>query len=234
MDISIIIPCFNHANVLRRTLEGVSNQTVNPREVVVVDDGSSDHPETIVREFESRLSISIVRFDVNRGAPAARNEGFRRTTGAFVLFLDADAVLVPNALEMFIKTLEAHPDAAFAYSNFFWGAKRFQAQPFDGAALKRRNYIHTSSLMRRDAFPGFDETLKKFQDWDLWLTMAERGSIGVWIDRELYRIEPRKQGISRWLPRIAYMIPWSRLGFVPKEIEHYQAAEAIVRRKHRI
>ena len=115
-----------------------------------------------------------------------------------------------------------------------WGAKRFRLQPFDREALKKQNYIHTSSLLRRSAFPGFDETLKKFQDWDLWLTMVERGSKGVWIDRELYHIEPREQGISRWLPKIAYMIPWHRLGFQPKEIGRYREAETVVRKKHRI
>lgn len=234
MEIAIIIPCFNHANVLRRTLEGITNQTLRPTEVVVVDDGSTDHPEIIVREFESRLPISFVRFDVNRAAPAARNEGFRRTTAPFVLFLDADAALVPDALATFAQTLEQHPDASFAYSNFYWGVKRFRGQPFEVDQLKRRNFIHTVSLIRRSAFPGFDESLRKFQDWDLWLTMAENGLKGVWIDRYLFRIQPRKQGMSRWLPKIAHVIPWQRLGFIPKEITNYRESEKIVRVKHRI
>jgi hypothetical protein len=89
-------------------------------------------------------------------------------------------------------------------------------------------------LIRRTDFSGFDESLTKFQDWDLWLTMAEQGKKGVWINRELYRIEPRKQGLSRWLPRIAYMIPWQKLGYQPKEVGRYREAEAIVRQKHHI
>lgn len=232
--IAVVIPCFNHAYILRRTLEGLATQTLQPAEVVVIDDGSSDQSEPVVRDFMSRLPIAFTKLQHNHGAPFARNEGAKLTTSPFLLFLDADAALVPHALETFSKTLRNHPEADVAYSNFLWGTKRFRGRPFDAEELKRRNYIHTSSLVRRGAFPGFDESLKKFQDWDVWLTMSERGSKGVWIDEDLYRIEPRRQGISRWMPRIAYVIPWRRLGFEPKEITSYRDAEAIVRKKHGI
>lgn len=233
-QIAVAIPCYNHADILRRTLENLTNQTLKPSEVVVVDDASTDNPESVVQSFKDRLPIRHVRLDRNKGAPAARNIGARETTAPLVIFLDADAGLFPDALESFDRALREHPDAAYAYSNFFWGAKRFRGMPFDAADLKRRNFIHTSSLIRRTAFPGFDESLKKFQDWDLWLTMAERGATGAWIDRELFRVEPRKQGISRWMPRIAYRIPWQKLGYVPKDIANYREAEEIVRKKHGI
>jgi len=233
-DIAIVIPCYNHADVLGRTLEALAKQTLQPAEVVVVDDGSTDNPETLARAFAARLPLRFVRFETNRGAPAARNEGARQTSAPFLLFLDADAALIPQALAAFHQTLDHHPEVDFAYSDFLWGSKLFRGKPFEAEALKRKNYIHTSSLLRRQAFPGFDETLKKFQDWDLWLTMAQKGSCGIWIKRELYRIEPRKQGISRWLPRAAHLIPWNSLGFQPKEIGRYREAEKIVRRKHGI
>lgn len=240
-DIAVVIPCYNHAYILRRTIEAVLNQTLKPLEVVVVDDGSADDPKSVYdaalrggRGDAAEIRWSFIRFDRNRGAPAARNEGAKRTSAPHILFLDADAILKPHALESFLQALEEHPEADFAYSNFLWGAKRFRGRPFDPEALRRRNYIHTSSLIRRSAFPGFDETLNKFQDWDLWLTMSERGSKGVWIDEDLYRVEPRKAGMSRWLPKIAYRIPWHRLGFQPKEIGRYREAEHVVRKKHGI
>lgn len=230
-EIAVVIPCYNHSNVLRRTLEALQRQTLQPREIVVVDDASDDRPEGVAREFSA---VRFVRLAVHGGAPKARNEGARQTAAPSILFLDADAELQPDALEAMSKALQDHPDASFAYSNFFWGMKRFPAQEWDVEALKRQNYIHTSSLIRRTDFSGFDESLTKFQDWDLWLTMAEQGKKGVWINRELYRIEPRKQGLSRWLPRIAYMIPWQKLGYQPKEVGRYREAEAIVRQKHHI
>jgi len=187
--IAVVIPCFNHADVLRRTLENLQHQTFKPSETVVIDDGSTDDPASIVTEFERLMPIRYVRLDANRGAPYARNVGAQTTSAQFILFLDADVGLQPTALEAFASVLREHPEAAYAYSNFFWGTKRFRGRPFDVDALKHRNFIHTTSLMRREAFPGFDETLKKFQDWDLWLTMCERGSKGVWIDRELFRFD---------------------------------------------
>lgn len=232
--IVVVIPCFNHADTLPSVLESLARQTRLPKEIVVVDDGSTDHPEVVIEAWKNRLPLTFVRFETNRGAPAARNEGARRTSAPLLLFLDADAVLQPDALETYLHALNERPAADFAYGNFLWGTKRFRGHPFDLQSLKERNFIHTSSLLRRSAFPGFDESLKKFQDWDLWLTMAERGSTGCWIDRELMRIQPRREGMSRWLPRIMYRIPWQQLGFIPKEIHRYQEAEKIVRQKHGI
>ncbi|MEK7656027.1 MAG: glycosyltransferase family A protein [Patescibacteria group bacterium] len=232
--ISVIIPCFNHADILRRTLEGLSSQTLKPLEVIVVNDGSSDDPSVAVREAAQKLPITFISLKSNKGAPYARNLGATTAGGDFFMFLDADAILQPTALQLLHGALSQNPDAVFSYSNFFWGAKRFKAKPFDVAALKNNNFIHTSSMIRRCAFPGFDEKLARFQDWDLWLTIAKRGGVGVWIDKELFRVEPRSAGISRWLPRVMYWIPWQWLGFIPKEISKYRDAEAIVRKKHGI
>lgn len=232
--IAVVIPCYNHAKILRRTLESLTKQTVTPAEVVIIDDGSTDDPSRVVAEFNGRLPIRFVRFDKNFGAPKVRNVGFKMTASPYVIFLDADADLVPTALETFTRALEKYPEVGFAYSNFYWGLTPFRSRSFDAKELERRNFIHTSSLIRRDAFPGFDESLKKFQDWDLWLTMSERGSTGVWIDEFLYRIEPRRDGISQWLPGFAHKIPWPIFGWMPNEIRKYRDAEHVIREKHRL
>lgn len=235
-QIAVVIPCYHHANVLRRTLEGLVNQTIQPTEVVVVDDGSTDDPKPIVDAFVGTLPIQFIRFEQNRGAQAARNEGARRTSSPYLIFLDADAKLAPQALERFSSALETHPEADLAYSNLWWDSIPIRSKPFDVSELKKRNYIHTSSLLRRLAFPTFDETIKKLQDWDLWLTMTERGSKGIWIDEFLYRIDARKHkgAISRWLPSIIHRLPWPIFGWMPEEIKKYRIAEKIVREKHRI
>ena len=242
--IAVVIPCFNHADVLRRTLDALFSQTFKPSEIVVIDDGSTDHPERVIEEFENKspslhkegaVGVQLVRFDTNRGAPAARNEGARITSSPYVIFLDADSELVPTALETYVKTLEQHPEAAFAYANLHWGKKAFPSRAYDLAALKKRNYIHTSGLIRRSEFPGFDESIKKFQDWDLWLTMAEQGKKGIWINQFLYVVEPRRfGGISKWIPSWLHRVPWPIFGWMPKEIKKYRAAEAIIRNKHGI
>ncbi len=231
-EIAIVIPCYNHASLLRRTLESLVCQTLQPKEVVVIDDGSQDNPKAVIDEFIQRLPLRYVRFEQNRGAPAARNEGARLTTSPLLLFLDADAELIPQALSLMAEALQLHPEASFAYGSFLWGKKMFRGKPFSVEDLRQVNYIHTSSLLRREAFPGFDETLKKFQDWDVWLTLAKRGRLGVWIDRVLFRIEPEGGTMSRWLPKIVHKIPWPMFGYMPREIRKYRVGEAIIRKKH--
>jgi glycosyltransferase involved in cell wall biosynthesis len=219
--ISVIIPVYNHATNLARCLSSLKRQTFQDFETIIVDDGSSVPVEQ-----------ATVRFEVNRGAPAARNEGFRRSSGAFVIFLDADAELKSDALAVMLQTLLDHPETAFAYPSFYWGWKLFRGQPFDVHALRKRNYIHTSALIRREAFCGFDESLKKFQDWDLFLTLAAQGKMGIWIDRALFRLTQRRDGMSTWLPSIVHRLPWPILGWMPHEIRRARMAEAIIRQKH--
>ncbi len=218
--ISVIIPVFNNAGVLAGCLASLKKQTFQDFEIITVDDGSA-----------TPLPNATIRLEKNSGAPAARNAGFKLAKGQYVLFLDADADLRPDALEKMVKTLEAHPEASFAYPSHRFGFKTMRGRPFDAEALKRRNYIHTSALICREDFPGFDESLKRFQDWDLFLTMAEQGKQGIWIDEVLFTIKPHGT-MSQWVPSFMHDIPWPIFGWTPKVIKKYREAETIIREKH--
>ncbi|MHB8831184.1 MAG: glycosyltransferase [Patescibacteria group bacterium] len=236
-DIAIVIPCWNHAKTLERTLEAICHQTIQPKEIVVVDNNSNDNPGDVVERFKSRLPVSCVIYKEKQGAPASRNEGARLTNASFLLFLDADVELKPKALEVMRAALDQHPEATFAYSDFFWGHKLFKGRDWDPEALKRMNWIHTSSLIRREAWVPFDESLKRFQDWDLWLTLAEHGKKGVWIPKVLFKVTEaagRKGKISSWIPAFVHRIPWPILGWMPGEVKRYREAENIIKQKHHL
>ena len=98
-----------------------------------------------------------------------------------MIFWDADVIAEPDMLQKMYQTLQDHPGASFSYSNFYFGKKSMPAQTFNLQALQARNFIHSTSLIRREAVVSWDESLKRFQDWDLWLTMAEQGKTGIWI-----------------------------------------------------
>lgn len=230
--VAVVIPCRDHAAELEKALESLERQSLRPVEVVVIDDVSRDDVNSVVEKFSGRLPIRSERFAENRGAPAARNRGAEMTVSPYLLFLDADVVLGVDSLKRFVDALAAAPDAAFAYSNFIWGWKAFKARQWDVESLKKLNYIHTTSLIKRGAFPGFDPSLKKFQDWDIWLTMAERGAKGAWIDDYLFVVKPRASGMSSWLPSFMHKLPWPILGWMPKEIKKYRDAENVIRQKH--
>ncbi len=231
--ISVIIPCYNHASTIGRCLESVFAQTYENVEVIVVDDGSRDALDAALALFRDR--VRVIR-QHNQGGPAARNRGFRESTGDFVMFCDADARLRKDALEKLSAALEAHPEAAYAYASFRFGWKKFPLGPFDPERLKKHNYIHTGSLIRREAFPGFDETLKRFQDWDLWLTMMEQGKTGIWVPEMLSKVHvsSKRGGISNWLPKFVYRLPWRLLGWKPKRLSDYEEAATVIRKKHRL
>lgn len=231
--ISIIIPVYNGAKTLRETLESIEKQTWRDFEVIIVNDGSKDNTEKVFERFvkENSLANRYLWLDqINQGAPAARNRGFREAQGDFLFFCDADAVLKNDALEKMYQTLMANPISAYVYSSFLWGKKVFKLWPFDEKRLRQMPYIHTMALIRKDQFPlvGWDESIKKLQDWDLWLTMLEEGKTGCFIDEVLFKVTP-VGGISSWLPACAYKLcPWL------KEVKKYKEAMAIVKKKHNL
>jgi len=231
MRISAIIPCYNHASSVGRCLESIFAQTYRDIEVVVVDDGSTDDLDRALKPYLGKFRL--VRQE-NRGGPSARNHGFRESSGDLVLFCDADIVWKEDAFAKLAGALDVHPEAAYAYGSFKFGWKTFGLWEFDAERLRKHNYIHTGSLIRRAKFPGFDESLKRFQDWDLWLTMLERGDVGVWVPEVLCRVMTKRGGISSWMPKIAYRIPWDKLGWKPKRVAAYEAAAAVIKKKHHL
>ncbi len=229
--ISVIIPVFNNYKTLGRCLASVVSQTYNDIEIIVVDDGSYNASE--INKIISRHSdVKLLRQE-NKGAPSARNRGYRESKGDFLIFLDADIVLKRNALQKMLKTL-LKSEAAYCYSAYKLGWKKFSLLEFDVERLRKFNYIHTSSLIRRKVFSGFDENLKRFQDWDLWLTLAENGYYGIGIDEVLFKIIDMNGTISVWLPKFFYKIRWPIFGFTPKQVKKYKEAEKIIRIKHNL
>ncbi len=228
--VSICIPAYNTAATLGTCLQTLFAQTYQNLEWIVVDDGSTDAtPAIATRDPRVRLIRGP-----HRGAAAARNLAAKHATGDLLYFSDADCRHEPDAIHTLVRALQCHPEANFAYASFRLGWKIFRLRPFDPWALRERNYISTRALIRRNAFPGFDESLKRLQDWDLWLTMSDQGSRGVWVDRVLYQQQTKgtRTMSGPWFPKFLYRFPavadWlSRgAGLTLRE------AEAIVREKH--
>src|SRR6266542_3911165 len=102
--VSVVITCYNQAHFLSQAIESVLSQTYQIHEVIVIDDGSADHPEQIA----SKYSMVCFVGHQNRGVSAARNSGWRRSKGEFLVFLDADDRLLPNALQAGLTSLNNH------------------------------------------------------------------------------------------------------------------------------
>jgi glycosyltransferase involved in cell wall biosynthesis len=229
--ISIIIPIHNQAGKITKTLDSLFYQTERDLEIIIVNDGSTDGVDSVLERYlakeKSDISVFIIH-QKNMGAPSARNAGRKKANGDYLFFCDSDVVLLPQTLETMKKTLDNHPEVSFVYSSFMWGRKLFKLWPYDAEKLKRMPYINTMSLIRTKDFPfsGWDEKLKKLQDWDLWLTMREEGKLGYFIDQVLFQVAPGGE-ISSWLPSFFYAL----FPFLPK-VKKYKEAMAIVKKKH--
>lgn len=226
--LSIIIPVYNHAKEIGPCLESIFAQTYRDYEIVVVNDGSTDDFSGAIQPYLER--IKLIEQD-NAGANPARNRGFAESKGDLLLFCDADIIMDPDMLDAMVQSLDNRPAASYVYSSFRYGWKKFKLWPFDAEKLKKMNYIHTSSMIRRKDFPGFDNKIKRLQDWDLWLTMLEQGKRGWWIDEFLFRVKPRKKyNMSEWVPSFMYNIPW----FKPRAVKKFEQAKEIIKKKHNL
>jgi len=162
----------------------------------------------------------ILQPDHGHGAAWVRNEGFKQVDTEYVLFSDDDINWRPEAIETLTKTLRAHPEAAFAYCAYRsnWRGPELHTiswQHWDPALLRLQNYISSMSLWRAVDFPGFDETLRRYQDWDIYLTVSEQGKRGVFCGKLLFDTRLRPDGVT-----------W---GSIP-----ITEAREIIRRKHNL
>lgn len=234
--ISIIIPVYNHAHTLRRTFDCINKQTYRNVEVILVNDGSTDNLEGVIKTIKCDFSLKVIN-QTNKGASCARNVGFKEAKGELVIFWDADTIAKPEMLAVLVRALEAAPLAAYAYSQFKFGWKKFYCQAFNAEDLKRYNYIDTTSLIRASALSGipngpFDESLLRFQDWDLWLTLLENGYTGTFVSRVLYKKITKRGGLSMggWTATyFSLLMPWR----TKRKILYNQGRE-IVLRKHKL
>ena len=156
--ISIIIPVYNHLPELKQALRSIKAQTYKPLEVIIVDDGSVVPVEGQIDRQEFEFEIKFYT-QANLGASAARNAGFNISRGELVIFWDADVVAEPTLLQKMHNVLTIHPEASYVYSDFFYGRKKMPAQKFDADKLREKNYIMTTSLIRREDFAGYDENI---------------------------------------------------------------------------
>lgn len=167
--ISVVIPCREHENAYT-TLYSLAGQTLQPSQIIVVP-------------------------DEGRGACWARNRGLELVTTPLVLFSDNDIVWEYNALDILYRVLQVERYASYAYGSYYLDGKLIGDQEFNADLLRQRSYISTMSLCWVEDFPGFDESLERLQDWDLYLTYLENGCNGVYCGTHCFSTVKRK-GIS--------------------------------------
>lgn len=188
--VSVVMPTYNRASLLRCALRSVFAQTYGNLEIICVDDASSDSTEEVLKACgDPRLRY--IRHETNRGGSAARNTGIRAATGDYIAFLDDDDEWLPAKIERQLKVLEAY-DAVLCSSKVT-SARRdeaagaraivlddFKASPY---AVGGTGVLMAKAKVLRETL--FDESLPRCQDWDLFIRIARTYRIGFLDERLL-------------------------------------------------
>ncbi len=202
---SVIIPCHNYGRFLSWAITSVLHQTVKAKEIIVINDSSTDDTTDVARSFGNLIQYHQVDFGC---AQTTRNFGLQKAAGDFVLFLDADDFLDNHALELLELALDQHPDAKLAYCGRIHFGENVHTDStnyphvkipndFSLETLRRYNFISMPSLIRRDGFPGFDTNIKRFQDWDAWLSLLTSDHDAVCVHQPLIHV--RVHGTNKTL-----------------------------------
>lgn len=226
--VSIIIPVYNDQGYLDKTIASLNKQSYNNIEIIIIDDGSKQK----ITKPKSKFEVTVIR-QKNAGAPAARNRGQQKVKGEFILFLDADVTLDKYMIEHLVSALKNNKQAAFSYCNYYFGKGLMISGKFSLKKLQKINYISTMSLIRSKNLITWDESLKRFQDWDYWLRVANSGGVGVWVDMILFHIEEKSHGMSEWIPRWGYWWPFRLLARFKKAVISYNKAKEVITNKYK-
>jgi glycosyltransferase involved in cell wall biosynthesis len=216
--VSVVMPTYNCARYIGDAVESVLAQDFKDRELIVIDDGSSDGTDQVLRKFGSQLRYMQQK---NRGEPAARNAAIRAAHGKYIAFLDADDLWLPGELGVQVEFLEKRPDVGMTFTDALlfdqqkvlchsWTAQRDGFKAGQALApggtlagwfyreLAMQNFITVSStVFRRSAYDvvgPFEETYLTGTDHHYWLRLAARYPIG-YIHRVLVKKLVRPEGL---------------------------------------
>jgi len=181
--VSVVIPCYNQAHFLGEAIESVLSQSYTNFEIVVVDDGSTDNTSEVASRYPDK--VRLIRQE-NKGLSGARNTGIGHSEGEYLVFLDSDDRLLPEALEAGLECFRAHPECAFVSGHCRFigtdGSLLMETPPPPIGSdiyltiLSRSHFIIPGAAMYRrfvfDTVGWFDPAVNPAADYDLYMRIA--------------------------------------------------------------
>ncbi|MBL0919595.1 MAG: glycosyltransferase family 2 protein [Hydrogenophaga sp.] len=203
--VSVVIPCFLCRETVERALLSVLQQTMPPREILLVDDASPDGGATVeelkrlAARYGASIPIRVVLSTKNGGPGSARNRGWELADQPFIAFLDSDDAWLPRKIEIQYPWMRDHPEVLLTCHRHLLSDESasglhaptatpdpFSAHPIEGRSLLYFNAIATRTVMlRRDLPHRFREGKRHAEDYLLWLEMVLGGVRAVKLDAPL-------------------------------------------------
>jgi GT2 family glycosyltransferase len=245
-QISVIIPTFNRAWTLARAVDSVLAQTCAPKEVIVVDDGSTDPTPEVLAAYGDRIRVLV---QPNRGVSSARNLGIRCSRGEFIALLDSDDQWKPEKLACQAAFFTAHPEAMICQTQEIWIRNGVRVNPgnkhkkLSGMIFEPSLHLCLVSpsavMMKKSLFDikgMFNEDFPVCEDYDFWLRVSTDTPIYL-VDRPLTikfggHLDQLSQSHSQDRCRIAAILDLIRAGALTEDQK--TAAVAVLKEKCRI
>jgi len=183
--VTVVIPCHNHADMLPDAIKSVFIQDYRPIKICVVDDGSSDNPQSVLKGLDGGIEITVITNESPRGPSAARNIAVDQMwdhTDLFVM-LDADDLYLQGKIRKSVEKFLEYPEhTGIVYTdavikNIHTGSQVHEfRRHFDREELEKECIISNTPMISKSAFQkcgGYDEGMRTCEDWDLWLRITE-------------------------------------------------------------
>lgn len=218
--VSIIIPCYNQAQYLEKTVQSALASDYHPLEILIVNDGSKDNSLEVATKLSSENDLVRVISQENSGVATARNRGISESKGKYILPLDGDDLISKNYISKAVEVLDCQPEVKVVYCEAVKfneeRQKKWKLKPFSRHQLAKDNMIFVAALFRKTDWQqvgGFSEDMKMGrEDWEFWIKMLKNGGEVVQLPflGFYYRLTPgskrKKTGTSqKKQQRIAYL-----------------------------
>ncbi len=208
VELSIVIPVYNRAQVVQRTLASVLAQTYRPLQVVLVDNCSTDNTLQVLNDFRARHAASdlevVVVQEEHHTAGAARNRGFAEATGRWVMFFDSDDEMAPTLAEQYMARCPGHDIVAVkarlhkadgSYRSLAFATRDLMANQIIHSILATQRYCVRSELAAEAGL--WDENLPGWNDWEMGVRLLLKRPRMAFIDHTLVTInESGEQSIT--------------------------------------
>lgn len=196
--VSIIIPCYNSERTINETIDSAIKQTYINIEVIVVDDGSTDNSYEIIKNRSLDLNNLFFYQIVNSGVSAARNFGFSKSKGDYVVFLDSDDLLDPLFVSECLQAINDDAEISMVYTltRFFERETGLCIHPpYSFKTLLMKNCLTVTALIRSEFFQEvgmYDIHLQYGEDWELWIRLLGKYPKNKCVNKVLFYYRKRK------------------------------------------
>jgi glycosyltransferase involved in cell wall biosynthesis len=234
IEVTVLVPCYNQGKYLQDCLRSVKDQTYSNWQCIIINDGSPDDTEVIVKEWEKKDSRFVYIYKDNGGLSSARNAGIHAAEGNYILPLDADDKISANYLEECVKAFGTNQRLALVYGSaelFGTESGIWDLPSYSYKRLLTENMIHCSAMYKKQAVLEaglYDENLNKgSEDWELWIRLLDEQSEVLRLNNICFYYRVKEDSMIKQMSGDTHYKHWSRNHIFNKNIAKYKLYDAI-------